>query len=661
LNGSVDSVAIYSRALSLEEVEDLYDSKKADFVEYKEGVNGNAIEFDGVDDYVVIDPDLNYSDNTPFSISLWLNPYEDLDKQNAWTRIVDHVNSGGTKNGFVILTNGNEDIGGALPSKGVLFMEVWDSAGNQHSMYWKNTTPNTIPSNTWSHITGVVDINNCVMNFYINGELFSFYRNKTCSSYNVPENTSMYLGMLKDWGGNFNGSIDELGIYSKALSPEEVEEIYESQKVKFIELKDKDFEDRKTKILLNFDEDFPKDNSIYDREIIVNGPNKTTEGCLSGGCYFFDGDDDEIVFSDGDMELKYGDMTFTAWINGSGIIASKCDSTHECDSSSGTYSISTSGSALRMFIEDVWSTTTSSGVLNSNEWNFVAFSYDASDRIIKIYSNGNNISTTDRGPDGYSDDEINIYLGSTGGWSGSNFNGYMDEVAIYSKVLTDEEIKALYRAQKALIINNQKSEILELDGVDDYVDIDYDDSFNLYDKNHTMYIDFFKSVYGDAFRKSNNYYMGVSSGLCSGGVIYGVYYTSGAIEYICSNSKIKPDKRYAVTNIFDRNNMYVYLNTIKENESVWTHGNIYTSGTDVQIGRYNPGWNYYEGEIENIRFYSEAISETDIKNLFWNTNKIVNRGLNMINLSSCNLNQGTNYTVKATIGRNTYEKDMILN
>jgi hypothetical protein len=53
-NGLIDEIIIYSKALTAEEIKQLYEAKRAKFIEYKQGNLSLAIEFDGVDDWVEV-------------------------------------------------------------------------------------------------------------------------------------------------------------------------------------------------------------------------------------------------------------------------------------------------------------------------------------------------------------------------------------------------------------------------------------------------------------------------------------------------------------------------------------------------------------------------------------------------------------------------------
>ena len=89
------------------------------------------------------------------------------------------------------------------------------------------------------------------------------------------------------------------------------------------------------------------------------------------------------------------------------------------------------------------------------DWNFVAYVYTNGDRLEKLYSNGvlkgqhtlANSFTIDTAPVSCN----KLWLGSrtcSGCYYGRYFNGILDEVRIYNRALSADEIKALYEATK---------------------------------------------------------------------------------------------------------------------------------------------------------------------------------------------------------------------
>jgi len=93
-------------------------------------------------------------------------------------------------------------------------METWDRSYLHHE----------IELNKPYHFTGVVDEENKRMELYINGEIIK----KRYWSERIPFGKNLVIGgNIHDIGKkNFNGLIDEVRIYNRALSADEVQELY---------------------------------------------------------------------------------------------------------------------------------------------------------------------------------------------------------------------------------------------------------------------------------------------------------------------------------------------------------------------------------------------------------------------------------------------------
>jgi hypothetical protein len=90
---------------------------------------------------------------------------------------------------------------------------------------------------------------------------------------------------------------------------------------------------------------------------------------------------------------------------------------------------------------------TGGGVVNVNEWQHVAFTYDKSTGVANIYRNGNQVASTSMGsftPRTTAD----LYLGVRT-FTGHRFNGRMDEVGLYDRALSQSELAAIYDARSA--------------------------------------------------------------------------------------------------------------------------------------------------------------------------------------------------------------------
>ncbi len=206
-NGTIDEVAIYSKALSQEEIEALYDAGRAKFIERKLGRSGNAIEFDGDGDKIQISNSLGLSG--PFTFSHWI-------KTTQTAGQVYTIGNAGGGNGYRFGISGGK----------IAFL-IGNSTGHTESA---NCGMKTINDGNWHLITGIYDRGNafyCYVDGVLNGSV-------SIPFYEGMSNSAPSIG-APPCCTDFNGTIDEVAIYSRALTADEVKAHYEAGKAKFIE------------------------------------------------------------------------------------------------------------------------------------------------------------------------------------------------------------------------------------------------------------------------------------------------------------------------------------------------------------------------------------------------------------------------------------------
>lgn len=166
----------------------------------------------------------------------------------------------------------------------------------------------------------------------------------------------------------------------------------------------------------------------------------------------FDGKDSYVVIPPSDsLNIKGNTLTVEAWIkwNVDPKTADQWANTvyktqrsdwvpqyqlqHNKDNTKFEFSITTTNYTNRY----VWSTTTP----EKDKWYHVVGTYDGQN--IKIYVNGV-LEGTKSCTGTFASSPSNLYFGSRGIYNDRNFNGEIDEVSIYSRNLSDEEISSSY-------------------------------------------------------------------------------------------------------------------------------------------------------------------------------------------------------------------------
>ena len=187
-----------------------------------DGVKGKALEFDGIDDYIIVP---NSND---------LNPKYEI-TISAWFVSKDTSKSGSSGD---LLTKGQWYPGlrqiefpiHHYPSDYMRFAINPDGG----SLSWISTEYDwniKQELNKWHHVVGVFDGRH--LKLYLDGKLVSEKTLDKLTPINCPENPeNLYIGGGKDYWGDiankFKGIIDEIRIYNRALSDDEIKALYNS-------------------------------------------------------------------------------------------------------------------------------------------------------------------------------------------------------------------------------------------------------------------------------------------------------------------------------------------------------------------------------------------------------------------------------------------------
>jgi parallel beta-helix repeat protein/surface protein len=172
------------------------------------GARGQALSFDGVNDYINIT-----------SPAMYLTPTQNNQTDAAWIKLSASQPS----------TNAN--IWGDYDGPSIYLVKV---SGDVYDIKWYNgggssgSSDVTLTPGIWYHIA-LVKTNTVNISFYLNGQLISSMIPNSEAPI-TPDN--LWIG--GDAGGEwFNGSIDEVMIFNRSLSSTEVKALYDSKNNNF--------------------------------------------------------------------------------------------------------------------------------------------------------------------------------------------------------------------------------------------------------------------------------------------------------------------------------------------------------------------------------------------------------------------------------------------
>ncbi len=170
---------------------------------------GPAVRFDGVDDALRL-PEGFKSFPEGVTVSVWAR----LEKPGNWARFVDFGNGAGEDNIVLARESSSDDL------TFYVYAEDERTGGI-------NTAPDTLKTETWQHLAGTADAEGNVA-MYVGGKKLG--GGKTSIPRDVVR-TSNLIGE-SNWettnDAHYDGMMDDLRVYRRALTPEEMARLYRS-------------------------------------------------------------------------------------------------------------------------------------------------------------------------------------------------------------------------------------------------------------------------------------------------------------------------------------------------------------------------------------------------------------------------------------------------
>jgi len=175
------------------------------------GKIGNALSFDGVDDYVNCGNNTSLNVPDDYTIEMWIY---NKTATNLYPTLFNRGFQSKTNGFFWYYTSGspnNTDI-----------KYQWSDGSNYHMEIFTNA----LPKDTWTHAVFVFTNADKALKLYTNGSQFSTTRILTGA---LPVNSgTLYLGCYGSSSYFFSGLIDEVRIYNRALSADEILQHYQA-------------------------------------------------------------------------------------------------------------------------------------------------------------------------------------------------------------------------------------------------------------------------------------------------------------------------------------------------------------------------------------------------------------------------------------------------
>ncbi len=558
------------------------------------GRYGGGLEFDGTDDYV----------NVPHSNSLSMGSGDY--SMEAWARfptgIADNYGDIVGKGGWNgVLTYGIVNGNGAI--YGYLANNTWTDRIMSANAYGYD-------NNTWHHYVLTFD-RDANMILYVDGVVIDSTSISSYANTNFNGVDNVHIGEYPGW--YTQGSIDHVKIYNRALSAEEVQASYMNHKCGYVN----------ANVLFNETnvwQAHEKENNLY-LPLDVSSTSQQDWGrywknnastnsavfrtdCAGGtnGCYYLDGsttylsiaEDPTIDFSyqSGFTAIIWANLTTLSEFAYNTLIAKGTgDNPNFLRWSLGQEGAGNEGSHIRLRETDgalnfYWDSIDTYFDTPTNEWHMYAFTYDGNKLRIITYYDGeikaNDTATTTYMAD-VGGDEYNVGQ-QTGG--GDGLQAVVDEIYLYNRTLTQEEIKQHY--YHTLRILNSTGTCLEINASDIVVN----------GNNYTIYAED-AATYGI---KDNSFSNTTIKNFIMNATQYGVYMT-GSNSFVINNQIFNAS--YGISTSGNSNNLTrntirggagttngIYFNSggsnkvFENNLSVLSNG-VYSTGSDNNIIKNN--------------------------------------------------------------------------
>ncbi len=392
---------------------------------------GNTLRFDGIDDYVRVDNNssMNFGASTDFSVGFWIKAsIQDSAVISKGPEIPPHGWTGWSPGWNIQLENTVEH------KAGVRF-DMYDGNNGGSGIV---TTGVDALDNNWHHVFITVDRDGYAKAYLDASEKDS---RDVSSIGDINNSRELLIGWRGDWL-YFDGLIDEIAIYKRVLSAEEIGEIYQSGLPDIVDL------------------EIIGPNEVAEESRAVGEVNSRT-GEKSDGPQWVSSDWKGA--SKGDYALKFngssnyvkipsspsldirGSLTLSAWVKNDGDNDAHIIWRGDNQLGKDPYMIYVANNRMVFGLdpgEGIVTYTAKSREILDNNWHLWTATYDSRAKTMGLYKDGQ-LESTAEAPVGFKYDTSKMWntIGAIDFGNWQHFKGTIDEVRIWNRSLTPQEIQ----------------------------------------------------------------------------------------------------------------------------------------------------------------------------------------------------------------------------
>lgn len=425
---------------------------------YAVGKVGQAFSLDGIDDFISAAHSSTLSFPGSLSFSAWIRPTSLANNPVILSKEVS------TGNRFGLQANSNGSLCFYLNAASCL---VTTNAG-------------LITTNTWNHVAVVLNTTGDTAGIYVNGALATFVSTTSDASSNTGALAIGKSGTLA--GLNFTGLIDEVSLFNRNLSAAEVAQLYNADQFGqcvatvgicgngtvegteqcddgntangdgcdstcHISIQVCDANMSNEVLDLNAAKQTAEDVSGTGNDGTFNGSMTTVSDTDRGYAYSFNGTSQYISIPTSATLDSTGSFTYSVWVKPTDVDRAEPQRLFSKFGSStnqkwlwieqgGKIGMGFNGSDTATI------TPTNAGFVTSGTWTQVTVSYNASNGQTKFYKNGV-LMETKTAAIGIQSNSAAFEIGRSG-QGNQYYNGLMDDMRMFSRVLSGSEVASLY-------------------------------------------------------------------------------------------------------------------------------------------------------------------------------------------------------------------------
>ncbi len=411
--------------------------------------NAGAYNFDGTDDFIDMGSNVgNFTLATPFTVSAWINPVLDLQNHaiygNTWSNA-----------GYLLRVTSENKIRFILVENGSVY----------------NGVDSNVLSSGWHHVVGSWDGTN--VHVFVDGTEQSVTPVQNGTVTTITSSGNAYIGRTGETGAEhyFDGLIDDVRVYDRALSSAEVTDLSggscDTSAPPAGPAACAPTDDHLAGYW-NFDEGTgtnADDASVNDNDgTLLNGPTWTGSSATlqyaNSGALSFDGVNDAVAVGDpASLDFQTADaFSASAWVypvatGGYQTILHKIDDT---GSARNGYLLTLNNGTPELWLISDYGVSNylvkaSNATLTTGAWHLVSFSYDGSGTAagVKIYVDGADVTGLSLVDSlaGAIDNNQPFEIGYRSVAAAQPFNGYIDDVRVYGDALGAAQVSSLYGGQ----------------------------------------------------------------------------------------------------------------------------------------------------------------------------------------------------------------------